>query len=59
MEKNGQIEKIRTLKAGSQILIKNNRYKRNWQTPEKVISYIQNHLTKVGEISIFDIYQID
>ena len=54
----GQIEKINQLKTGSQILIKNDNYKRNWQTPEKVISYIKNNLNKIGEISLFDIYEI-
>ncbi|MCI9178054.1 MAG: hypothetical protein HFJ28_05805 [Clostridia bacterium] len=54
---NGQIEKIKNLKSGSQILIKNDNYTRNWQTPEYVISYIKNNLNKIGEISIFDIYE--
>ena len=53
----GQIEKIQHLEPNSQILIKNDNYKRNWQTPEKVISYIKNNLTKIDEISHFDIYQ--
>ena len=53
----GQIEKINKLNSGDKILIKNNNYKRNWQSPEKVISYIKNNLNKIGEISIFDIYE--
>lgn len=52
----GQIEKIKNLEPNSQILIKNDNYKRNWQTPEQVISYIKNNLTKTGDVSIFDIY---
>lgn len=56
-DEDGQIEKINHLASGSQILIKNNNYKRNWQTPEKVISYIQNNFHKIGEISLFNIYE--
>ena len=54
----GQIEKINKLNSGDKILIKNDNYKRNWQSPEKVISYIKNNLNKIGEISIFDIYEV-
>ncbi len=54
----GQIEKIKHLKKGTKILIKNNQYKLNWQTPLEVISYIKNNLNKIDEISIFDIYEI-
>ena len=54
----GQIEKINQLKKGTKILIKNNQYKLNWQTPLDVISYIKNNLNKIGEVSIFDIYEI-
>lgn len=54
----GQIEKINHLPKGTQLLIKNDNYKRNWQSPEKVISYIKNNFNKIGNISIFDIYEI-
>ena len=54
----GQIEKINQLKKGTKILIKNNQYKLNWQTPLEVISYIKNNFNKIGEVSIFDIYEI-
>ena len=54
----GQIEKINNLKNGDKILIKNNKYSLNWQTPLEVINYIKNNLNKIGEISIFDIYEI-
>ena len=56
--KNGLIEKIQNLKAGEQILILNDKYLKNWQTPEKVIAYVKNNLNKIGEINIFDIYEI-
>ena len=54
----GQIEKINQLEKGTKILIKNNQYKLNWQTPLEVISYIKNNFNKIDEISIFDIYEI-
>lgn len=54
----GQIEKINNLEKGTKILIKNSQYTLNWQTPLEVISYIKNNLTKVGEVSIFDVYEI-
>ena len=57
--KSGLIEKIQNLKAGEQILILNDKYLRNWQTPEKVITYIKNNLNKIGEIKMFDIYEIN
>lgn len=54
----GQIKKINQLEKGTKILIKNNQYKLNWQTPLEVISYIKNNFTKIGEVSIFDIYEL-
>ncbi len=54
----GQIEKINQLEKGSKILIKNDQYKLNWQTPLEVICYIKNNFNKIGEVSIFDIYEI-
>ncbi len=57
--KNGLIEKIQNLKAGEQILILNDKYLKNWQTPEKVIAYVKNNLNKIGEINIFDIYEVN
>jgi len=55
----GQIEKIKNLERGTKILIKNNKYSLNWQTPIEVINYIKNNLNKIGEINIFDIYEIN
>ena len=37
-------------------LIKNEKYLQNWQTPLKVINYVKNNLSKVNEISIYDVY---
>lgn len=54
----GQIEKINVLEKGTKILIKNDQYKLNWQTPLEVISYLKNNFNKIGEINIFDIYEI-
>lgn len=39
------------------ILIKNEKYSRNWQNPEKVRKYIINNMKKSGEIGYFDIYE--
>ena len=55
----GQIEKIKNLEIGTKILIKNEKYNLNWQTPMEVLYYIRNNLNKIGEINIFDIYEIN
>lgn len=39
------------------VLIKNDKYSRNWQNPEKVRTYIIENMNKVGEIKVFDIYE--
>ena len=54
----GQIEEINKLEKGTKLLIKNDHYKLNWQTPLEVISYIKNNFNKIGEVNIFDIYEI-
>lgn len=54
----GIIEKIQKMPSGTKLLIKNDRYNKNWQTPMEVINYIKNNLNKISEISIFDIYEI-
>lgn len=41
------------------ILIKNDKYNKNWQIPKKVIKYVQENWNKTGEILIFDIYERD
>ena len=52
----GQISKIQNEKDII-ILIKNEKYKRNWQNPEKVRKYIINNMNKTGKIGVFDIYE--
>lgn len=41
----------------TQYLILNNKYEKNWQTPINIIEYVINNKKKIGEISIFDIYE--
>ncbi len=53
----GQIEKLEKEEENTIVLIMNDKYKRNWQNPEKVREYIINNWTKVGEIENFDIYE--
>ena len=57
MEKSGQIEKLKNIKENTLVLILNNKYKKNWQTPENVLKYIKENWTKVNEVYIFDIYE--
>ncbi len=54
----GEEGKIEDLKEEKDIivLIKKDGIARNWQTPEKVIDFVKNNFTKIGEILIFDIY---
>lgn len=52
----GQIEKLKN-EENAIILIMNSKYKRNWQNPEKVRSYIINNKEKTGEIGNFEIYE--
>ena len=40
-----------------QILILQDNYRKNWQTPLKVINYVKNDLNKTGSVGIFDIYE--
>lgn len=54
----GIIEQIKTFNDGTKILIKNNNYSKNWQTPMKVIHFVENNFYKIDEVSIFDIYII-
>lgn len=55
----GQIEKIQELNKGTKILLINPNYKANWQSPLQVHNFIRSNLNKIGEISIFDIYEIN
>lgn len=52
----GQIEKLKN-EENAKFLIMNSKYKRNWQNPEKVRSYIINNKEKTGEIGNFEIYE--
>ncbi len=52
----GQIEKLKNLE-NKIILIKNQKYNRNWQNPEKVREYIIDNMNKTGEVGVFDIYE--
>ena len=54
--KNGQIKNLKNEKE-KQVLIKNDKYLRNWQNPENVRKYVKTGMTKIGEIGIFDIYK--
>ena len=53
----GQIENLKKENDNTVVLIMNNSYSRNWQTPEKVRKYIIDNWTKRGEIEKFDIYE--
>ena len=53
----GQIENIKRNRENIKILIKNNKYKLNWQSPKKVRNWIINNMNKTGQIGIFDIYE--
>ena len=52
----GVIDDLEELNSDYKFLVRKDEYSRNWQTPEKVISYVKNNYTKKGEIEIFDIY---
>ena len=52
----GIIEDLKN-KTNIQILILQDNYIRNWQTPLKVIDYVKNDLNKIGSVGIFDIYE--
>lgn len=53
----GQIDKLKEYGENIIVLIKNQNYSRNWQTPEQVRKYIIEDWTKIGEIGVFDIYE--
>lgn len=56
---NGEKRLIKDIEKSENIkyLVLNNNYKKNWQTPTEVISYVQKNKTKIGQIEIFDVYQ--
>ena len=51
----GVIEELEK-KENVQILILQDTYIKNWQTPLKVINFVKGNYNKVGSIGIFDIY---
>lgn len=53
----GQIEKIKNKSENEIVLIRKPEFKPNWQSPLDVIDYIRKNLEKIGEISIFEIYE--
>lgn len=53
----GQIEKIKNKSENEIVLIRKPEFKPNWQSPLDVINYIRKNLEKIGEISIFEIYE--
>ena len=55
-EKNGQIENLKK-EPNKKVLIKSDKYSRNWQNPEEVRKYVKNNMRKIGEIGAFDIYE--
>lgn len=52
----GQIENLQN-EENIIVLIKNEKYLRNWQNPEQVRKYIIENWSKKGEINQFDIYE--
>ena len=52
----GIIEELKN-KQDFQILILQDKYKKNWQTPLKVIEYVKKEFNKEGSIGVFDIYK--
>lgn len=52
----GQIQKLEA-DYNKIILIRKDTIKRNWQNPEEVRNYVKENYTKIGSISIFDIYE--
>jgi len=53
----GQIENLQKEKESIKLLIKKEKYKRNWQNPEKVRRWVIDNFNKVGQIGGFDIYE--
>ena len=53
----GQIEKIKNKDENELFLIRKPNLRTNWQTPLEVINYIRGNLEKVGELSIYEVYE--
>ena len=52
----GLIKKLNNEQDGTEVLVLNSNYKKNWQTPTKVINYIVNNWKKNDCILYFDCY---
>ena len=52
----GIIEDLKK-KKDFKILILQDKYNRNWQTPQKVIEFVKINFKKVGKVGAFDIYE--
>ena len=50
----GQIEKIKSVDA--YLLVRHNANERNWQTPTRVIEYVEMNNEKQGSVETFDVY---
>lgn len=56
---NGEEKIIQEIKSSSntKYLILKDEFKKNWQTPLNIIESVKQNRTKIGEVSIFDIYE--
>lgn len=53
----GQIENIKQQVGYVKILIKKDKYSRNWQTPENVRKWIKQNMKKTDEVGAFEVYE--
>lgn len=53
----GVILDIQNKEENAVYLIRKPHMNFNWQTPTKVIEYVRENLEKIGEVSIFDVYE--
>lgn len=53
----GQIEKIKNKDGNELVLIRKPNLRANWQTPLEVINYVRENLEKIGELSIYEVYE--
>lgn len=53
----GIIEDIENKKDNLILLILQDKYEQNWQSPKKVIEYVKNNFRQIGRIRIFDVYE--
>ena len=53
----GQIENIKQQVGYVKILIKKDKYSRNWQTPETVRKWIKQNMKKTDQVGTFEVYE--